>query len=201
MLPRPVLLQYKHLGKNCTIYIFRKKGGIVIKHGLKIILPLLLNVYPGVNWIYVLVMYCIDFSTQSRELKHEPAAFYKGRHSTGGLCTPSSGFRTETSRLSPWAGRGNANPDHGVTFVTFPFVNVTVEILQLVNRGDKYCTSFLQKIICVAKVLCLYCTHVCANLPIMLKSQTRVYCAGIFIQSMGARNRVGIGLSYHSPYL
>jgi hypothetical protein len=114
-----------HLGKNYTLYIFRKKGGIVIKHGLKIILPLLLNVYPVANWIYVLVMYCIDFSTQPRELKHEPAAFYKGRHSTGGLCTPSSGFRQKRETFSR---DGNVNPDHGVTFVTFPFVNVTVEI-------------------------------------------------------------------------
>jgi hypothetical protein len=97
----------------------------------------LLNVYPRVNWIYVLVMYCIDFSAQPRELKHEPAAFYKGRHSTGGLCTPLSGFRQKRETFSL---DGNVDPDHGVPFVTFPFVNVTVEILQLVNRGDKYCT-------------------------------------------------------------
>jgi hypothetical protein len=35
---------YAFGAKNYTLYIFRKKGGIIIKHGLKIILPLLLNV-------------------------------------------------------------------------------------------------------------------------------------------------------------
>jgi hypothetical protein len=124
--------------------------------------------------MYVLVMYCIDFSTQPRELKHEPAAFYKGRHSTGGPCTPSSGFR-QKRRLSPWDG--NVYPDQGVTFVTFPFVNVTVEILQLVNQGDKYCTVY--KLLCKEHLRCkssvhVFILHICANLSIMLKSKTTV---------------------------
>ncbi len=92
-------------------------------------------------------------------------------------------------------------PDHGGMFVTFPFVNVTVEILQLVNRGDKFCTvqaSCKEHLRCKSSVFIL---HIRANLPIMLKSQTREYCAGVLKHSMGARNRVGIGLSYQSPYL
>ncbi len=35
----------------------------------------------------------------------------------------------------------------------------------------------------------------------LTRSLDRVYCAGIFEQSMGTRNRVGIGLSYQPARL
>jgi hypothetical protein len=155
--------------------------------------------YPGVNWIYVLVMYCIDFSTQPRELKHEPAAFYKGRHSTGGLCTPSSGFR-QKRRLSPWTGT---------------WIRITGSRLWrflLWTSQLKYYSWWIEETSTVSvQASCkehflrykssVFIQHIRANLPIMSKSQTRESCVGIFKQSMGARNRVGIGLSYQSPYM